>query len=145
MENPYDSPEKATSFNPADDAAAVRTGQVIVICVIAFAVGFSLLTIALFNLASGTQRLPTQLVRFALTVWLAICLYRGQTWARYLMAVLFALAAVFSVFAVPAMLDNADTLVLAFFVAMMAGYAACAVALVAIPSVGRFMEHQRRE
>ena len=144
MENPYDPPAttKDESFRATD--AAVRTGRVIVICVIALSIGFSLMTIVLYNALSGTQRLPVQLVRFALTVGLAVCLYKGQLWARYVMAVLFSIAVVFSVFVIPAMINNANPLLLAYFAAMTVAYLASAIALIAFPSVGRFMEHQRR-
>jgi hypothetical protein len=142
--NPYESPTTRTFEADSRADAAVRSGRVIVICVIAFATGFSLMTIVLFNVVFGSQRLPAQLVRFALTVGLAICIYNGQSWARYVMAVLFAMAVLYSLVVFPAILNNANALELACFVVMMVGYAASAVALIAIPSVGRFMEHQRR-
>lgn len=145
MDNPYDSPATTSAKGGNVIDTAVRTGRVIVICVIAIAVGFSLMTIVLHNVVSGSQRLPTQLVDFALMVGLAVCLYKGQAWARYVMAVLFAAAVVFSVFAIPAILNNyTNPIRLGYFVAMIIGYAVSAVALIAIPDVGRFMEHQRR-
>ena len=104
---------------------------------------FSLLTILLFNLLSGSQKLPAQVVRFLLTIGLAVCLYRGQSWARYLMVFLFGLAAIMSLFALPSVMANAHPVMIAYLVVMIGGYAASAISLVALPSVGKFMMHQR--
>lgn len=142
VENRYTAPETEPPLTN-QFSAEVNRGRIVVVCVIVFVIGFSILTILLFNLLSGSQRLPAQIVRFALTVGLAVCLYKGQSWARYVMAVLFGIAAAMSLFSLPAMISNAHPIMLGYFIVMIAGYAASAISLIAVPSVGKFLEHQR--
>ena len=139
MDNLYE----PTDVSTHGDEQLVGRGRFVVLCVIGFVVMFSLLTILLFNLLSGSQKLPAQVVRFLLTIGLAVCLYRGQSWARYLMVFLFGLAAIMSLFAPPSVMASAHPVMIAYLVVMIGGYAASAISLVALPSVGKFMMHQR--
>lgn len=133
-ENPCQSSATESTDASSLDGAEIRRGRVIVLCVIAFAVGFSLVVIVSFNVVSGTQRLPSQIVRFALTLGIAVCLYRGISWARYLLAALFAAAAVFAGITLPAMLKQATPFAVSCSAVAVLGYAASAVALLAFPS-----------
>ncbi len=123
----------------------LRRGRAIVISVIAVVVAVEIMTIVLSTVMSGSHRLPMQIVRFVLTVFLSVCLYTGQSWARYTLVGLFGIALILSVGIYPSIRDNANSIMLARFVVATLGYTASGLALVAIPSVGRFMEHQRRK
>lgn len=70
-----------------------------VLIVIALCVALSLLNILRLHLSVGTSRLPTQAVRFALTLVLVYFLYKGHNWARILWGVLCLLAIVVVQFA----------------------------------------------
>ncbi len=140
MDNPYEPP---TVVSTHGDGHLVNRGGLVVLFVIGFVVTFSLLTILLFNVVLGSQKLPAQVVRFFLTIGLAACLYRGHSWARYLMAILFGLGAIVGIFALPLTIANAPPVMLAYFAVMIGGYAASSISLVILPSVGKFLIHQQ--
>lgn len=71
--------------------AAHRGASIVRWIVLQFVVG-SAIVIVNYNLVVGQDRLPTQLVRFGLTLFLCWALYRGKGWARGVCMVLFGLA-----------------------------------------------------
>ena len=67
---------------------SVARGRVLVLVALGAIVGVSLIVIGVFVHHHGTGRLPAQLIRFALTVVLAVFVYRGRPWARWVAVVL---------------------------------------------------------
>jgi hypothetical protein len=67
---------------------SVARGRVLVLIALAAIVGVSLVVIGIFVHRHGTGRLPAQVIRFALTAVLAVFVYRGQSWARWLAVLL---------------------------------------------------------
>ena len=68
------------------------TGRGLVLAVIVATLALSALAIITSNVVRGSERLPTQIVRFLLTVGLCVFLHRGANWARWVAGVLFILA-----------------------------------------------------
>ncbi len=94
--NPYASPSDAASESlpTAGKSSGIHRGRIIVLVIAAAIIGFSALTISFYVLTVGPHELPSQLVRFALTVGLMVCVYRGFVWARTLAAALFGLGTI---------------------------------------------------
>lgn len=85
-----------------------------------------------YALSRGTERLPKQLLRFALTLWLAFMVWRGQRWARVLTIALLGIGAVITLTSSKA------------FLVLGAPYLA-AMSLLLTPHAGAFLAEQRRE
>jgi len=67
---------------------SVARGRALVLSALGAIVGISLVVIGVYVDHHGTGRLPEQVIRFALTVALAVFVYRGRRWARWLAVVL---------------------------------------------------------
>jgi hypothetical protein len=106
----------------------------------------SSITIVFYLVRIGPDRLPQQLVRFALTLGLAYALIRGRQWARWLTSALLLLAVVALA---PGVLTSAAfdggrigrTLVL---LTMAALYTAVAGVLIWSPGVAEFFRSEGR-
>ena len=123
--------------------AAVRRGRFMTIGVIVFVIGISLLTIFLYNFTLGAGRLPVQAVRLFFTVGLAMFLYKGESWARYVMATLLGIASLIALYSLSTVTTSLHPLSLAYVWVMIVGYAMSTIALVAVSSVDIFMEYQQ--
>ena len=69
----------------------MEAGERIVLYIVVATLSISAAVIAWTTLATGPEKLPVQLVRFALTVLLCVFLFRGASSARWIAIVLFAL------------------------------------------------------
>jgi hypothetical protein len=108
----------------------VATGRWLIVAVIVSVLALSVLTAAAFNVAVGTDRQPQQVVRFVLTAWLCIFLYRRAIWARWVAGILFLLAGAVSLFA-----GFASELGDFLLVTMGTVYAAAGIILLFVPAV----------
>ena len=72
--------------------ANADSGKTFVIAIIVGTLLMSLTTIFVTNVLTNSADLQIQLVRLAITVALAVQLYRGAGWARWIFIVLFGLA-----------------------------------------------------
>jgi hypothetical protein len=70
-----------------------RRGRIQVLVALGLIVGTSLVTIAVYLLNRGTDRLLAQSLRLLLTIVLASALYRGRPWARRIVVALLVVAA----------------------------------------------------
>lgn len=118
----------------------VETGRWLIVAVIVSVLALSVLTAAAFNAAGGTDRQPQQVVRFVLTAWLCIFLYRRATWARWVAGILFLLAGAVSLFAGFAS-DLGDFLL----VTMGTVYAAAGIILLFVPAVRVYFRGPSRQ
>jgi len=75
-------------------SSEIGGGRRIVLGVIVATLALSAVAIVAFNVLVGSERLHSQLFRFALTVLLSIFLYRRARWARWVAIALFAIAGV---------------------------------------------------
>ncbi len=117
----------------------VETGRWLIVAVIVSVLALSVLSAAAFNVADGTDRQPQQVVRFVLTAWLCIFLYRRATWARWVSGVLFSLAGAAFLF-VGLASDLGDFLL----VTMGMVYAAAAAVLLFVPAVRAYFRSTRK-
>lgn len=72
----------------------IKAGREIVFRLSIAVVCISALTILQYNLILGTHKLPQQIVRFGLTIWLCYAIYRGSQPARWIGIALFAIGGV---------------------------------------------------
>jgi hypothetical protein len=72
----------------------ITAGRNIVIRLSWMVICFSAVTILHYNLILGPRKLPEQLIRFALTIWLCYSIYQGSQAARWIAIVLFAIGGV---------------------------------------------------
>ncbi len=141
LPNPYMTPLEG---HPKRSQRSVTIGRIVVVTVIVIVVGISVMTILLYNLLLGNQKLPTQVIRLALTIGLAVALYRGHLWARNLMVFLFGIASVVMLVMLPKLFYlYGEPVIFGFVVATTIGYALSAIALTVVPDVAVFLEHQR--
>jgi hypothetical protein len=71
--------------------ANVQRGRIVTIGLIVTTLAMSALTIYFYVSVKGTDKLSSQIIRFALTSWLMWGLYRGSSAARWITIVLFCL------------------------------------------------------
>lgn len=121
------------------DESLVSHGRIVVLCSIGFVVAASLAWMLLFESVGETP----PFVRLLVTLGLAYCLYRGQTWARYLMVGLCGFAAVMSLIGLFTSPADVHPALLVYLIVMVAGYAGVAIVLAMSRSVSEFMADQR--
>lgn len=117
-----------------------RTGRALLFTCIGLTLVLSVGVIVFYLANRGTDRLPAQLVRLALTGVLCFFLYRGSEIARWLSVVLFTLG---GALAAPGLLQESVPGMIVTGV-MAAVYLAVAGVLLWSRRVHAFMDHQRR-
>lgn len=143
-ENPYEvSPLQSVSASSDDDD--VFRGRLAVLGVIIFMIGWSLLTILLFVVTTGKNRLPVQVTRLGFTIFLATCLYAGHNWARILITIGLALGVLTTLLIFQSVIESGNYFMIGTFVVMIIGYTACCMILTKWSSVDAFMRYQRRD
>jgi hypothetical protein len=126
-------------------AADVRRGQVMVVCIIVFFLAISIAVAVLRIRVLGRQPLiAANPIRILLEVALAVCLYLGYTWARYVTASILGVATLVLLAHVPT-LREAPVGVTVCFLVVTLGFGCSAIALAKSQDIRDFMEHQRRK
>ncbi len=67
-----------------DNSRDIEKGRLLVLRLCSIVVFISAFVILQYNFSIGTHRLPSQLVRFGLTVWLCVAIYKGSQPARWI-------------------------------------------------------------
>jgi hypothetical protein len=147
QQNPYEAPKgRGGGESNALPAPAMsgeqETGRLIVLVHIALVVGISIGLIAWSLAVRAPERLPAQIVRFALTVALCFWLYWGSARAKSIAFVLCGLTGLGSVLAlVGTIRTGAGPVQFSIFGAMAAVYLSFAFVLIASPSVEAFFDY----
>jgi len=123
----------------------IRRGQITVLCIIAFLLANSLLVTVLRIQVLGRETLiAANPVRIVLEVALAVFLYKGFRWARYVTGFFLGAGTVILLAGVPTLRETPLWLG-AWFMVVILGFGWSAIALVKSQDVRDFMEHQRRK
>ena len=118
-----------------------QRGRILVLLVIAFVLGVSILVIGTSNLVTKTGNTPAQAVRFLITLFLCISLYYGRDWVRWLFVVLLSVSGVFAI-GIAASLFSSNLAAVSFLI-MGIVYVGCALVLALSSSVRMFLRYQR--
>jgi hypothetical protein len=125
---------KSNRDNDALEAKVFQDrGRAFVLIALTLIVGTSVAVISLYVAARGAERLPIQGMRFALTVLLALVVYRGHRWARWVTIVLIGGSGVV------AMISSTSGGVIIGLVYLIAAF------FLVTPTAGAFLLQQQRE
>ena len=116
-------------------------GQGLVIAVVAALISTSALVAVVYYFERGSDRLPSQVVRFLLTVVLCVFLYRGANWARWVAGVLCGLSGVGSMFGGAMLLAGGKQGLPLLGLGVV--YVTCFGALLLVPSVSAYFRRDR--
>jgi hypothetical protein len=116
-----------------------RQGRRTVIAIAAATLIISAITIGTYVVVKGPDRLPSQVVRFVLTVGLMLWLYRGSAVAKWIVIVLFGMAGLFGLLAFVA----GNRLAATVGAKIGALYLALITPLLTSPAVDAFLRSQR--
>lgn len=141
--NPYLSPESDFEHGPATQSEAVLKGRRLVATIAWLFVAISAMSIASLVSMQGTERLVVRLVRFGFTVLIAVNLYRGAAWARWLSVVLYSLGAFGAAFAAFVFVNSGFVLGAVAMAAMAIAYGVAVVLLTTSSSVSAYFESCR--
>ncbi|MGK2857693.1 MAG: hypothetical protein ACSLFQ_10855 [Thermoanaerobaculia bacterium] len=125
-----------------EEHVKIERGRSIVQLDIALCIGTSILTIMIYVMSLGPERLPTQIVRFLLTVVLCVFLYRGYSVARYLLIILLGVTLGLMGLALPSVFAAGKPGVTVGILLMGLGYAFIMVTLARSESVKAFLDTQ---
>ena len=117
----------------------IERGRLIVIGYIVALLTISFCVIAFYVLVIGPQKLPAQVIRFALTLALCIGLYHGSSVAKWILIVLLGLGGLLAL--VPVATGDPFAIALGLILAVV--YLSFAVVMLASKSVKAFLVHQR--
>jgi hypothetical protein len=142
--NAYTSPSATAteSLPTAGNSSGISRGRIIVLVVASAIIGLSALTIAFYVFAVGPQKLPVQFVRFALTVGLMVCVYRGFVWARAVTVLLMGLGCVGSAITALTMEPEQSVILRSIMGIYVLVYGGAAAVLLFSSSVREFLNSQ---